>query len=69
VDIGGLAHERGVRSFRERELEPVAVREELGGRFDSGANQRLGVLEPEDPDLDVAEVELGGGEGSSQRLQ
>ncbi len=73
VDVGDLAHEARVAgAVRERQLDRAAAREVGGGRLDPGAHQRVGPVDPGDPDGELvqrAELERRvGGRELGQKL-
>ena len=57
VDISDLAHERRPEALRELHVEPSPAREALCGALHPGPDERIGVLEPDDADLQVVDGE------------
>ena len=55
VDVGHLAHEVGAVGRRERQLDLAPAREERRGLRHALAHERLGLVEPRDPDLELLE--------------
>ena len=73
VDVDRLAHERGAAPVVEREVEPAASREESCAASDAAPNERVRLVQPGDPELDLLEgaeplrVEPGDEDGGDLR--